>query len=323
MVRSPVDLAARHAQEGRGRCRRQRRAAGGQAHHRPSDRARRRRQAQAQGRHRPARDARRRDRRRAHRDARRARLEPRCSGCTPTATRPPTSGPLPVDIDPERGRFSAWYEFFPRSTRAIRGPDPPRLRDAIDRLDYVADDGLRRRSTSRRSIRSASSTARVATTPSRPRPTTSAARGGSPTTSPSIPTSGRSPTCTRSSPHATRAGSSWRSTSPSSARPTTRGSRSTPSGSCTRADGTIQYAENPPKKYQDIYPAQLRDRGLAGLVGGAGRGLPVLDRAGRHDLPRRQPAHQGVPVLGVGDRRRSATSTPRRSSSPRRSPARG
>ena len=28
----------------------------------------------------------------------------------------------------------------------------------------------------------------------------------------------------------------------------------------TRADGSIAYAENPPKKYQDIYPAELRQR---------------------------------------------------------------
>ena len=27
-----------------------------------------------------------------------------------------------------------------------------------------------------------------------------------------------------------------------------------------RPDGTIQYAENPPKKYQDIIPARFRDR---------------------------------------------------------------
>ena len=32
------------------------------------------------------------------------------------------------------------------------------------------------------------------------------------------------------------------------------GARSTRSGSPSRADGTIAYAENPPKKYQDIYP---------------------------------------------------------------------
>ena len=30
-----------------------------------------------------------------------------------------------------------------------------------------------------------------------------------------------------------------------------------------RPDGTIQYAENPPKKYEDIYPLDFDDRGLA------------------------------------------------------------
>jgi starch synthase (maltosyl-transferring) len=52
-----------------------------------------------------------------------------------------TSDPLPVDIDPERGRFSAWYEFFPRSA-AHPDTAPATLRDAIDRLDYVAELGF-------------------------------------------------------------------------------------------------------------------------------------------------------------------------------------
>ena len=34
-----------------------------------------------------------------------------------------------------------------------------------------------------------------------------------------------------------------------------------------RPDGTIQYAENPPKRYQDIYPLEFESRGLAGAVG--------------------------------------------------------
>ncbi len=38
-----------------------------------------------------------------------------------------------------------------------------------------------------------------------------------------------------------------------------------------RPDGTIQYAENPPKKYQDIYPFDFETRRLAGAVGGARR----------------------------------------------------
>ena len=51
------------------------------------------------------------------------------------------SGPLPLDIDPERGRFSAWYEFFPRSVVAP-ATGHGTLRDAIGRLDYVAAMGF-------------------------------------------------------------------------------------------------------------------------------------------------------------------------------------
>ena len=49
-------------------------------------------------------------------------------------------------------------------------------------------------------------------------------------------------------------GSASRSTSPSRPRPTTRSSREHPTWFRQRPDGTVQYAENPPKKYQDIYP---------------------------------------------------------------------
>jgi hypothetical protein len=43
-----------------------------------------------------------------------------------------------------------------------------------------------------------------------------------------------------------------RSISPSSARPTIPGCASIPNGSSWRPDGTMRYAENPPKKYEDI-----------------------------------------------------------------------
>jgi starch synthase (maltosyl-transferring) len=49
--------------------------------------------------------------------------------------------PLAVVVDPERARFSAWYELFPRST----SPDPKRhgtFQDVINRLDYVKDLGF-------------------------------------------------------------------------------------------------------------------------------------------------------------------------------------
>jgi starch synthase (maltosyl-transferring) len=46
-----------------------------------------------------------------------------------------------VDVDPERGRFSAWYEFFPRSTVGAASGHGT-LRDAVDRLDRIARMGF-------------------------------------------------------------------------------------------------------------------------------------------------------------------------------------
>ena len=34
-----------------------------------------------------------------------------------------------------------------------------------------------------------------------------------------------------------------------------------------RPDGTVQYAENPPKKYQDIYPFDFESDALRGSCG--------------------------------------------------------
>ena len=53
----------------------------------------------------------------------------------PTASSPK----FDVDVDPERARFSAWYEFFPRSPWNGDAPadEHATLRDAIDRLDRV------------------------------------------------------------------------------------------------------------------------------------------------------------------------------------------
>ena len=69
----------------------------------------------------------------------------------------------------------------------------------------------------------------------------------------------------------------------------------------TRADGTIAYAENPPKKYQDIYPINFDNDPDGHLPRGAA-GRAALDVARRADLPRRQPAHQAGGVLGVAAR---------------------
>jgi starch synthase (maltosyl-transferring) len=74
-----------------------------------------------------------------------------------------------------------------------------------------------------------------------------------------------------------------------------------------RPDGTIQYAENPPKKYQDIYPLDFETENwqelwqeLKSIVL-----FSLLDRAGRYYFSSRQPPHEGVSFLAVDDRRRS------------------
>ena len=80
--------------------------------------------------------------------------------------------------------------------------------------------------------------------------------------------------------------------------------------------------ENPPKKYQDIYPLDFECEDWRGALARAARGHAVLDRSRRRDLPRRQPAHQDVRLLGMADRRSARASSWRRSSLPRRSRAR-
>ena len=54
-----------------------------------------------------------------------------------------------------------------------------------------------------------------------------------------------------------------------------------------RPDGTIKYAENPPKKYQDIYPIDFESEDWRVALGRAARRLPILGRARRQDLPGR------------------------------------
>jgi starch synthase (maltosyl-transferring) len=51
------------------------------------------------------------------------------------------ANPLPIDVDPVRGRFSSWYEFFPRSTIAA-AVGHGTLRDAVGRLDRIARMGF-------------------------------------------------------------------------------------------------------------------------------------------------------------------------------------
>ena len=106
-------------------------------------------------------------------------------------------------------------------------------------------------------------------------------------------------------PRARPSGSAWRSRSISrgNARPIIPWVREHPDWFRHRPDGTIKYAENPPKKYQDIYPLDFECDDWRALWQALLDGHAVLGRPRRADLPRRQPPHQDVRVLGLAHRR--------------------
>ncbi len=66
-----------------------------------------------------------------------------------------------------------------------------------------------------------------------------------------------------------------------------------------RPDGTIAYAENPPKKYQDIYPVNF-DNDPEGIYAEVAAGRAALGRPRGADLPGGQPAHQAARTSGTG-----------------------
>ena len=91
----------------------------------------------------------------------------------------------------------------------------------------------------------------------------SAPHGGGHKTS--IPNSAPSPTSTTWSPPPTPMAWNWHWTLPFRSLPTIPGSPQHPDWFIHRPDGTIQYAENPPKKYQDIYPLNFESPDWRGL----------------------------------------------------------
>ena len=171
-------------------------------------------------------------------------------------------------------------------------------------------------STCRRSTPSAPPTARAGTTASPPVPTTPAARGRSAVSRRRprrrrTPSSARSTTSTPSSTPPRTSASRSRSTTRCSAAPTTPGCATTRSGSPRRPDGSIRYAENPPKKYQDIHPIDFWPADEADRVALWEACRDVLEhwighgvRMFRVDNPHTKP----LAFWDVGDRRRARPS---------------
>ena len=222
-----------------------------------------------------------------------------------------TEGPFPFFADRERALYGSWYEFFPRSEGAYVDATTGKVvsgtfQTAAERLDAVAGMGfdviylppihpigeVNRKGPQQHPD-------------PRPRRRRLAVgdrlRGRRPRRRPPRPRHDRGlRRLRRRGP--TSSASRSRSTSRCRRPRTTRGSPSNPEWFTTRADGTIAYAENPPKKYQDIYPINFDNDPDGHLRRGAPR-RPALDEPRRADLPRRQPAHQAGAVLGVAARR--------------------
>ena len=68
----------------------------------------------------------------------------------------------------------------------------------------------------------------------------------------------------------------------------------------SRPDGTIQYAENPPKKYQDIYPMDFESDDWQALWRELKEVIEFWMASRRARVPGGQSAHQVAAVLGMG-----------------------
>jgi starch synthase (maltosyl-transferring) len=172
-----------------------------------------------------------------------------------------TEGPYPAFADRERALFGSWYEFFPRSEGAVQGPDgrvvSGNFRTAAKRLDAVAEMGFD-----------------VIYLPPI-HPIGEVNRKGRNNTLDPDPTDTGSPWAIGSKDgghdaihpdlgtiedfdafvdHARSVGLEVALDLALQAAPDHPWVTTHPQFFTTRADGTIAYAENPPKKYQDIYP---------------------------------------------------------------------
>ena len=221
-----------------------------------------------------------------------------------------TEGPYPFFVDRQRALFSSWYEFFPRSEGAYVDEKTGKvvsgtLRTAAKRLDGRRRDGLRR------DLPAADPPDRRGEPQGRqqhPHPDPRRRRlalgdrqqGRRPRRHPPRP---RHPRGLRRLRGRGRDGSGLEVALDFAlqAAPDHPWATEHPEWFTTRADGTIAYAENPPKKYQDIYPINF-DNDPEGIYAESRAAAPALDVPRRADLPRRQPAHQAGRVLGVAAR---------------------
>jgi starch synthase (maltosyl-transferring) len=184
--------------------------------------------------------------------------------------------PLPVDVDPLHGSFGAWYEFFPRSratTGPAEGPGDDRvehatLRESIDRLDHVAALGfdvvylppVHPIGFTKRKGRNNTTTARADDVGS-PWAIGSSA-GGHTAVAPEL---GTVDDVTAFAAACRDRGLHLALDIAFQCSPDHPWVTEHPDWFAHRPDGSIQFAENPPKKYEDIYPLDFESADWAAL----------------------------------------------------------
>jgi len=175
--------------------------------------------------------------------------------------------PLRLQVDPERARFSAWYEFFPRSTIAP-ATGHATLADALDRVDDVAamgfdvlylppihPIGVAHRKGPNNSVTAGPDD------PGSPW-AIGGVEGGHLAVHPEL---GTIDDVVRLAARCAERGIELALDIAFQCTPDHPWVTEHPEWFAHRPDGTIQYAENPPKKYQDIYPIDFESADWANL----------------------------------------------------------
>ncbi len=212
---------------------------------------------------------------------------------------------LVVRVDRARARFSAWYEMFPRSctTSAER---PGTLRDCAEYIEYVAEMGfdvlyLPPIHPIGRAERKGKNNSTTPTPDDTGSPWAIGAKeGGHKAIHPQLGTLEDFKTLVRK---ARELGIDMALDIAFQCAPDHPYVKEHREWFRERPDGTVQYAENPPKKYQDIYPFNFETARSQELWAELKSVIRLLDRAGRSRLSSGQPSYQTVRVLGMGHRR--------------------
>jgi starch synthase (maltosyl-transferring) len=174
---------------------------------------------------------------------------------------------LEVVVDREKARFSAWYELFPRSWSTTSG-EHGTLRDVTSRLDYVAEMGfdvlyLPPISPIGKSFRKGKNNAVEAGPGDEGSPwAIGSAEGGHTAIHPSLGTMADFKALVE---HARQLKMEVALDIAFQCSPDHPWVSEHPEFFKKRPDGSIQYAENPPKKYQDIYPLDFESSDWQGL----------------------------------------------------------